>query len=137
MDVGRGQMDSTVSNVVRVVRREGVKSRDLSVAHVPESVGAIVADLSFISLTLALPPALSLAVPGAWMVALVKPQFEVGRALVGKGGVVRDRDAREEAVARVTRFVGEKPGWNVLGQIESPITGSDGNVEYLMAARKA
>ena len=100
-----------------------------------EPIGAITADLSFISLELALPPALLLAAPHAWLVALVKPQFEVGRAAIGKGGVVRDKDAREAAVAKIAALV-TKCGWTILGHLESPIAGGDGNVEYLLAARK-
>jgi 23S rRNA (cytidine1920-2'-O)/16S rRNA (cytidine1409-2'-O)-methyltransferase len=135
VDVGRGQMDEALAKDPRVIRHEGLNARELSPANVPEPVGAVTADLSFISLELALPPALSLAAPDAWLVALVKPQFEVGRAAVGKGGVVRDAAAREAAVAKIADFV-TKGGWQVLGHIESPITGSDGNVEYLLAARK-
>ena len=109
IDVGRGQMDENLSKDSRVIRHEGLNARDLSGADVAEPVGAIAADLSFISLELALPPALSLASPGAWLVALVKPQFEVGRAFVGKGGVVRDAGARVAAVARITEFVACHP----------------------------
>ncbi|HEY2837469.1 MAG TPA: TlyA family RNA methyltransferase [Rhizomicrobium sp.] len=136
VDVGSGQMDTILANDPRVVRHEGLNARALSAARVPDPVGAITADLSFISLELALPPALSLAVPDAWLVALVKPQFEVGRAAIGKGGVVRDEAAREASVTKITEFVAGS-GWKILGHIESPITGGDGNVEYLLAARKA
>ena len=135
VDVGRGQMDQAVAKDPRVVRHEGVNARDLSTARVAEPIGAITADLSFISLELALPPALSLAGRDAWLVALVKPQFEVGRAAIGKSGVVRDGTARKAALAKIENFVARN-GWNILGHIESPITGGDGNVEYLLAARK-
>lgn len=135
VDVGHGQMDKTLSGDPRLVRHEGVNARNLSRAQVPELVGAITADLSFISLTLALPPALALAAPGAWLVALVKPQFEAGRAAIGKGGVVRDETARKAALAKIENFVARN-GWRILGHIESPITGGDGNIEYLLAARK-
>ena len=137
VDVGHGQMDESLAKDGRVVRHEGLNARDLSATDVPEPLGAITADLSFISLELVLPPALALAVPGAWLVALVKPQFEVGRPLVGKGGVVRDTDARAAAIARIANFVGAQPGWRVLGHIESPIAGGDGNIEYLLAAQRA
>ena len=136
VDVGRGQMREIVAMDPRVVRHEGLNVRDLSSADVLDRIGAITADLSFISLELALSPALSLAAPDAWLVALVKPQFEVGRAAIGKGGVVRDRAAREAATTKIADFVAGS-GWKVLGHIESPITGGDGNVEYLLAARKA
>jgi 23S rRNA (cytidine1920-2'-O)/16S rRNA (cytidine1409-2'-O)-methyltransferase len=137
VDVGHGQMDKRLADDPRVIRREGRNARALSAADVPEPVGAVTADLSFISLELALPPALSLAAPGAWLVALVKPQFEVGRAAIGKSGVVRDEKARAASVAGIAHFVEEQPGWRVLGQIESPIKGGEGNVEYLLAAVKS
>jgi 23S rRNA (cytidine1920-2'-O)/16S rRNA (cytidine1409-2'-O)-methyltransferase len=136
VDVGRGQMAEELAKDTRVTRHEGLNARDLSPADMPEPIGAVTADLSFISLELALPPALSLAMGGAWLVALVKPQFEVGRAAIGKGGVVRDAQARDAAVARIGDFIASQPGWKVLGHIESPITGGDGNVEYLLAASK-
>ena len=90
--------------------------------------------MSFISLTLALPPALALAAPGARLVALIKPQFEVGRDQVGKGGIVRDPGARREVCERISAWVAAQPGWRVSGLIDSPITGADGNLEYLLAA---
>ena len=135
VDVGRGQMSEGLARNPRVVLHDGRNVRDLSAADVPEPVGAITADLSFISLELGLPPALSLASSGAWLVTLVKPQFEVGRAAVGKGGVVRDKAARQAAVTKIGEFVA-RGGWTVLGHIESPIMGGDGNLEYLLAARK-
>ena len=97
-------------------------------------VGAVVADVSFISLTQALPAALSLAAAGAWLIALVKPQFEAGRKAVGKGGIVRSEAEREKAVTRVWEFV-ESAGWRVLGVIPSPILGRGGNQEFLLGAR--
>ena len=135
VDVGHGQMNKDLAADPRLVRHEGLNVRDLSSADVAEPVGAITADLSFITLELGLPPALSLAAPDAWLVALVKPQFEAGRAAIGKGGVVRDRMAREAALTKIAEFAA-KSGWKVLGHMESPIAGGDGNVEYLLAARK-
>ena len=135
VDVGQGQMDAGLAKDPRVQQHQGLNARALSATHVREPIGAITADLSFISLELALPPALLLAAPHAWLVALVKPQFEVGRAAIGKGGVVRDKDAREAAVAKIAALV-TKCGWTILGHLESPIAGGDGNVEYLLAARK-
>jgi 23S rRNA (cytidine1920-2'-O)/16S rRNA (cytidine1409-2'-O)-methyltransferase len=136
VDVGHGQMDKAVAADPRVVQREGLNARDLSAADVPDPIGVVTVDLSFISLELGLPPALSLAFPGAWLAALVKPQFEVGRAAVGKGGVVRDKAAREAVTAKIADFVAGH-GWKILGHTESPLTGGDGNVEYLLAAQKA
>jgi 23S rRNA (cytidine1920-2'-O)/16S rRNA (cytidine1409-2'-O)-methyltransferase len=83
---------------------------------------------------LALPASLRLAAPEAWLVALIKPQFEAGRAAVGKGGIVRDRTEREKAVEKVRRFI-EEAGWTVLGEIASPILGRSGNAEFLIGAR--
>jgi 23S rRNA (cytidine1920-2'-O)/16S rRNA (cytidine1409-2'-O)-methyltransferase len=134
VDVGHGQLTPALAADPRVHAIEGLNARDLSPAHVPPP-DWIVADLSFIPLATALPPALALARPGAVLVALVKPQFEVGRAAVGKGGIVRDPAAIAAARDRVRRFL-EASGWTVTGETESPITGGDGNAEYLIAARK-
>ena len=95
----------------------------------------IVSDVSVIGLAKALPAALALAAPGADLIALVKPQFEVGRENIGKGGVVKDDDARQRAVAGVAAFL-ETSGWTVQAHAESPVTGGDGNVEYLVWAKK-
>jgi 23S rRNA (cytidine1920-2'-O)/16S rRNA (cytidine1409-2'-O)-methyltransferase len=137
LDVGHGQMDQSLMQDPRVSVQDGVNVRDLAPADLPRPVTAITADLSFISLKLALPPALALADAGAWAVALVKPQFEVGRQAVGKGGIVRDDALRLAAVSGMEEFVAAQSGWQVLGQIESPIAGGDGNIEYLLAARKS
>ncbi len=137
VDVGHGQMHPRLQRDPRVVRRDGINARDLSVTHVPEAPQVVVADVSFIGLKLALPPALDMAAPGAWAVALVKPQFEVGRLWVGKGGVVRDAEQQAEAVADIKAFIAGQPRWSVIGHIESPIQGGDGNREFLIAAQKA
>ena len=100
------------------------------------NASAIVADVSFIGLRLALPPALAMAAPGAWLVALVKPQFEVGRFAVGKGGIVRDAEAQDAALADLTKWLAAQSGWTVIGNMESPIHGGDGNREFLLAAQK-
>jgi 23S rRNA (cytidine1920-2'-O)/16S rRNA (cytidine1409-2'-O)-methyltransferase len=133
VDVGTGQLHEKLRGDARVVSLEGTDSRELDAALVGE-VGAIVADLSFISLTKALPAALRLAAPGAWLVALVKPQFEAGREAVGKGGIVRDPERRREALASVRRFISETPGWIVTHEMVSPILGKDGNEELLIGA---
>ena len=85
---------------------------------------------------LLLPPALALTARGAWAVILVKPQFEVGKAAIGKGGIVRDAQARERALAGMVDFIAATPDWRVLGTMESPMPGGDGNIEYLLAASK-
>jgi 23S rRNA (cytidine1920-2'-O)/16S rRNA (cytidine1409-2'-O)-methyltransferase len=137
VDVGHGQLAGKIKRDERVVPREGVNARDLNAEHVPEPPQAIVADVSFIGLKLALPPALALAPSGAWLVALVKPQFEVGRFAVGKGGIVRDADAQEAALTEISHWLNSLHGWSVLGHIDSPIEGGDGNREFLLAAKKA
>ena len=137
IDVGHGQMHPRIERDRRVVRKDGVNARDLSPTHMPEPPDAITADVSFIGLQLALPPALAMAAPGAWAVALVKPQFEVGRAWVGKGGIVRDLEAQMEALNAIKNFIGGQSRWTVIGHIESPITGGEGNREFLVAAQKS
>jgi 23S rRNA (cytidine1920-2'-O)/16S rRNA (cytidine1409-2'-O)-methyltransferase len=135
VDVGSGQLHAKLRTNPKIVSLEGTDARALDRSMIGEGVKAIVADLSFISLTLALPAALRLAGPGAWLVALVKPQFEAGRAAVGKGGIVRKAKDRERAVARVRSCI-EGEGWAVLGVIASPIAGGSGNQEFLVGARK-
>lgn len=135
VDVGRDQLHATLRGDPRVVVLEGTDARRLDGGIVEDPVGAIVADVSFISLTKALPAALSLAARGAWLVALVKPQFEVGREWVGKGGIVRDAKARERAVAEVRAFIDATPGWKAFAEMPSPIAGGSGNEEALIGAR--
>jgi 23S rRNA (cytidine1920-2'-O)/16S rRNA (cytidine1409-2'-O)-methyltransferase len=136
VDVGHGQLDARLAADPRVVALERCDARRLDRGLIPEPVGAIVADLSFISLTKALPVPLSLAAPGAWLIALIKPQFEVGRAAIGKGGIVRDPAARERAVETVQAWVASQPGWQVRGVIASPIAGGSGNAEFLLGAMR-
>jgi 23S rRNA (cytidine1920-2'-O)/16S rRNA (cytidine1409-2'-O)-methyltransferase len=134
VDVGHGQLHERLASDRRVVSLERCDARRLDRTLVPEPVGALAADLSFISLTKALPAALALAAPRAWLVALIKPQFEAGRAAVGKGGIVRDPAAREAAVKLVGDWVAAQPGWRLLGVIASPIAGGSGNEEFLLGA---
>lgn len=133
VDVGHGQMAPSLRAHPRLRVIEGVNARDLDDQVPPPDW--IVADLSFISLAKALPPALGLARPGATLVALIKPQFEVGPAHVGKGGIVRDIAAIVAARRGVADFL-TASDWQVLGEADSPILGGDGNAEYLIAARK-
>ncbi len=137
VDVGRGQLAWKLRQDERVVVREGVNARHIGRDDVPEPVDLIVCDVSFIGLRTVLPGPLALAAPGAWLVALIKPQFEAGRGRVGKGGVVRDAAVRSEVCDGIRAWLAARPGWTVAGLIESPITGADGNVEYLVAARRA
>ncbi|MDE2183071.1 MAG: TlyA family RNA methyltransferase [Alphaproteobacteria bacterium] len=136
IDVGHGQMHPRVAGDRRVLRRDGVNARDLGHQHVPEPVDAITVDVSFIGLKLVLPPTMKLAQRGGWMVALIKPQFEVGRGHVGKGGIVKDGMVQSAAVQEISAWLGGQGGWSVLGAMESPVVGGDGNREYLLAARK-
>jgi len=135
VDVGRGQLHPRVAADPRVVSLEATDARDLTRALIPEPPGLIVTDVSFISLSKALPAALALAQPGADLVALVKPQFEVGPARVGKGGLVTDPAARAEALTGVEAFVTAQ-GWSVKGVADSPIQGGDGNRELLLWATR-
>jgi len=134
VDVGRGQLHDQVAADPRVVNLEGLDARRLDATHVADAPDLIVCDASFIGLHKALPAALALAAPGADLIALVKPQFEVGPARVGKGGVVKDEAARQDALQGVIGFL-EAAGWRVLGSVESPVEGADGNREYLLHAR--
>jgi len=137
IDVGHGQLHSRLLRDPRIIKRDGVNARDLSATHVPDAPQAIVVDVSFIGLKLVLPPALDMAAPGAWLVALVKPQFEVGRLWVGKGGIVKDANMQAEALTDIEKFIAAQSRWTVIGHIESPIQGGDGNLEYLIAAQKS
>lgn len=137
IDVGHDQLHSRLRRDPRVIARDGVNARDLTSVLMPQAPQAITADVSFIGLRLVLPPALAMAAPGAWLVALVKPQFEVGRDGLGKGGIVRDGEARAAALAGIVKWLNALPDWTVLGTMESPIAGGDGNIEYLLAAQKS
>jgi 23S rRNA (cytidine1920-2'-O)/16S rRNA (cytidine1409-2'-O)-methyltransferase len=137
VDVGHGQLDAKIAADERVTILERTNVRDLDHRVITQEPAAIVADLSFISLKTALPAALDLAVRGAWLIALVKPQFEVGPARVGKGGIVRDEAVQRQALDETTAWLEALPEWSVIGSIESPIAGGDGNREFLIAARKS
>ncbi|MBS0412022.1 MAG: TlyA family RNA methyltransferase [Proteobacteria bacterium] len=135
VDVGRGQLHPSLAADPRVVSLEATDARTLTRDLIADAVDLVVSDVSFIGLAKALPAALALARPGADLVTLVKPQFEVGPARVGKGGVVRDEAARADAVEGVRAFL-EGSGWTVLAVADSPITGADGNREVLLHARR-
>ncbi len=137
VDVGRAQLAWKLRTDPRVVCLEGVNARYLTEAEVPEPPDLVVCDASFIGLETVLPAALALAAPGAHLVALIKPQFEAGRGQVGKGGVVRDPAVHEAVVARVRAWLAARPGWTVLATDQSPITGPDGNREFLISGRKS
>ena len=136
VDVGHGQLHERIAGEARVINLERTHAKDLSPQMVPEEVQFLVCDVSFISLQKALPPAMALCGAGAACVALIKPQFEVGRAQIGKGGLVLDTE--ENTTGLVQRmadwFTGQ--GWQVTGTAESPIQGGDGNREFLIGAVK-
>ena len=133
VDVGRGQLHAKLTGDDRVVDLSGTDARSLDAALVPDAPQLIVSDVSFISLAKALPAARALAEPGADLVALIKPQFEVGRENIGKGGLVKDEAAREKAVADVLAFLTDS-GWIVSETALSPILGGEGAVEHLVWA---
>jgi 23S rRNA (cytidine1920-2'-O)/16S rRNA (cytidine1409-2'-O)-methyltransferase len=136
VDVGQGQLHPRIAADPRVSNLEQTDARDLTPDLIPDAPELIVCDASFIGLSKVLPVALALAAPGADLVTLVKPQFEMDkRAQVGRGGVVKDAEAREAVLARVADWIASR-GWSVQATAESPITGGDGNVEYLLWARR-
>lgn len=132
LDVGHGQLHPKIAADPRVVNMEGTNAR--AVSDLPP-LDWVVSDVSFISLEKALPRPLEFARAGAILVALIKPQFEVGPDRVGKGGIVKDQAAQAEVRARIEAFL-DAQGWDVTHRAESPILGSDGNREFLIAARK-
>ncbi len=133
VDVGTNQLAWKLRSDSRVVSLEKTNMREVTVVLIPEPVELIVCDASFIGLRTVLPAALALAAPGAHLVALIKPQFEVGKGRVGKGGIVREPALHKEVCATITDWLADQPGWRVLGVTESPITGAEGNKEFLIA----
>lgn len=136
VDVGRDQLHASLADDPRVVELSGTDARMLDASLVGQAPGLIVTDVSFISLAKALPAALELAEEGADLIALVKPQFEVGRDKVGKGGIVKDEGVRRAALEAVAGWLGDR-GWSVRETGDSPVTGGDGNHEFLLWARKS
>jgi 23S rRNA (cytidine1920-2'-O)/16S rRNA (cytidine1409-2'-O)-methyltransferase len=133
VDVGWGQLDASLRTDPRVSVFEETDIRSIEPHQLPAPAQAITVDVSFISLLKVLPAVMALAAPQCWMIALIKPQFEAGRENIGKGGIARDT-AREECAGRIRAFVQNCPGWQVAGLEPSPITGQDGNHEFLLGA---
>ena len=135
VDVGTNQLAWKLRQDSRVVVHEQTNARSLTAEQIPEPIDIVVCDASFIGLAKVLEVPLTFARAGAMLVALIKPQFEAGRAEVGKGGVVRDPAVHERVCTEAKAWL-ETLGWTVLGVTPSPITGPEGNVEFLMGARK-
>ena len=136
IDVGHGQLARNLASDPRVRPIEGLNARDLAADDVTYAPDLVVADVSFISLRLALPPALSIAAKDARCVLLVKPQFEVGPEAIGKGGIVRDPAIAMAAATNTREWLDQLPGWRSLGLLPSPIVGSHGNAEWLLGGAK-
>lgn len=135
VDVGHGQLAWKLRNDPRVLVMERVNARHITAAEIPEPITALVCDASFIGLRVVLPAAMALCAPGAWAVALIKPQFEVGPA-VAKGGVVRDAAVHDRVCAEMAEWWAGLPGWRVLGVEASPLLGPEGNREFLIGAER-
>ena len=135
VDVGRGQLHPRVASAPEVINLEQTHAKDLARSLCPEAIDLLVCDVSFISLKKALPPALALCAPNATLIALVKPQFEVGPAGLGKGGIVKP-ELVETATEDIESWVARMGEWRLVGRMESPIQGGDGNREFLIAAQK-
>jgi 23S rRNA (cytidine1920-2'-O)/16S rRNA (cytidine1409-2'-O)-methyltransferase len=136
-DVGHGQIDEALAGDERVTNLEKLNARELCAEHLGGVVpDFVVSDVSFISLKLALPPALTLARPGAHCVLLVKPQFEAGRAAIGKGGILKDPSMGPQIADDLAAWLETQSGWRSLGIAPSPIEGGDGNNEFLLGGVK-
>jgi len=134
VDVGYGQIADKIRKDARAVVLERTNARHLTSVQIPEPIDLIVCDASFIGLEKILPAPLSLARPGAVLIILIKPQFEVGKGEVGKKGVVHDPALHEAVCKRITEWLDGLAGWKVSGVEPSPITGPEGNREFLLAA---
>ena len=137
VDVGHGQLAWKLRSDPRVVVHERTNARHLTAEAIGDPIGAVVCDASFIGLRTVLPASLALCQPGGWAVALIKPQFEAGPDRVGAKGVVRDPAVHAEVCDMVAGWWAGLPDWAVLGVTESPLRGPEGNVEFLIGARKA
>lgn len=135
VDVGHGQLDWRLRNDDRVNVLDRTNARRLTLKQIPEPISLVVCDASFIGLQTILPAALALTAPEAELIALIKPQFEIEKGKIEKGGVVRDPILHETICAKISTWLDSLDGWTVTGLTESPITGPKGNIEFLIAAR--
>jgi 23S rRNA (cytidine1920-2'-O)/16S rRNA (cytidine1409-2'-O)-methyltransferase len=140
VDVGHGQIDPRVAQDPRVTSLEGVNTRNLTWddlgGEVQGGIDCVVSDLSFISLKLALPRALSMVRPGGWGIFLIKPQFELGPEHVGKGGIVRDAQMQDHCAMDLANWLDTQAGWRHTDLVASPIEGGSGNREFLLGGIK-
>jgi len=137
IDVGRDQLHPSLRDEPRLTAIEGLNARDLNAAHLGgHLIDLLVCDVSFISVRLALPPALDFLPPGSEAVILVKPQFEAGREAIGRGGLLRDPETAPAVAASVRAWLDAETAWTSVDLIPSPIAGGDGNREFLLWARK-
>ena len=137
VDVGHGQLAWKLRSDPRVAVHERTNARYLTAAAIGDPIAALVCDASFIGLATLLPAPLALCAPGAWAIALIKPQFEAGPGQVGSKGVVRDPAVQKAVCDRIAAWWAGLPGWRVLGLTESPITGPEGNREFLIGAARS
>ena len=135
VDVGHGQLVPKLARHIRITNLERTNARDITATVIPDPLQIITCDVSFISVQKALPAVLSLATSGCWLITLVKPQFEAGRAALGKSGVVKDEADRQRCLDEVSTFLSDKMGWQIEGHITSPVIGPEGNHEFLLVAR--
>ena len=136
IDVGRRQLHKKIASDHRVTIMDKTNARHLRLNMLAMPADLIVCDASFISLKKVLPAAMGLAASGAYILALIKPQFEVGRGLVGKGGIVRDHDLLMDVITDIEYWFSKEMRWKHIGTIKSPILGRDGNQEFLLAGQK-
>jgi 23S rRNA (cytidine1920-2'-O)/16S rRNA (cytidine1409-2'-O)-methyltransferase len=137
IDVGHGQLHPSLVSDPRVRSIEGLNAKDLSIEILAATFNAIVCDVSFISLQKALPKALTLSEPGSLLIALIKPQFEVGRKNIARGGIVKDTSLHAKVCKDMEDWLNDQAGWHVSGLCPSPIEGGDGNKEFLIVATKS
>ena len=137
VDVGHGQLAWKLRNDPRVVVMERTNARSLNEENIPDDIDIVVCDASFIGLQVVLPAAMERVKAGGYLVALIKPQFEVGKGRVGKGGVVREPELHQEVCDKIEQWLTGLENWTVMGITESPIKGPEGNIEFLIAAQKS
>lgn len=137
VDVGHGQLAWKLRSDERVIVMERTNARHLTSEHIPDEADIVVCDASFIGLQTVLPAAMERVKKGGYLCALIKPQFEVGKGRVGKGGVVREPELHQEVCDKTENWLNSLDDWSVLGVTQSPIKGPEGNIEFLICARKS